>query len=37
MPLRTVEDAGPYKENGNILMRTCLYAVFLFIFITGVR
>ena len=24
MPFWTVEDAGPYKENGNILMRTSL-------------
>ena len=27
MPFWTVGDAGPYKENGNFLMRTSLCAV----------
>ena len=25
MPFWTVEDAGPYKEKSNFLMRTCLF------------
>ena len=30
MPFWTVEDAGPYKEKSNILMRRSLLPVFLF-------
>ena len=30
MSFWTVEDAGPYKENGNFLMRTSLFSEVLF-------
>ena len=37
IPLRTVEDAGPYKEKSTFLMRTSLYAevFYLLIFALG--
>ena len=33
MPFWTVEDAGPYKEKSNILMRTTLYTVIFLLFL----
>ena len=33
IPLRTVEDACPYKENLNFLMRICLFQLGFFAFI----